>query len=126
MLGTSALGAIRFHAEGHMLDRTRTLHRRFTKLGLDADDARDWFAVGGYHRKADLLLHRGTGRIAGLEPAPSNRLRPLHDDPLRFLDEYGLGERHPELVFNPRSRLQRTAVRQWLDHLRACRVLPWE
>ncbi|MEW2354938.1 hypothetical protein [Spirillospora sp. NPDC029432] len=123
MLGPATLGPIQLHTEDRIIDQTGTLPRRLAKLGLDPDDAHHWFDIGTYHLKAALLLHRVTGQIAGLEPSPSNRLRPLHDDVFGFIDEYGLGLRHPELCYNPRSRPQATAARQWLDFLRLFHVL---
>ncbi|XVQ09489.1 hypothetical protein ACQP1W_44340 [Spirillospora sp. CA-255316] len=123
LAGAASFGPLGFHAEGFMLDQTKSLPRRFAKLGLDPDDARQWYAVGAYHGKAVLLLHRETGQVAGLEPSPADRLRPLHADIYGFIDEYGLGERHRELIYRPRSRTQVRAARQWLDFLRACGVL---
>ena len=122
IVGTAGLGTLYLYTEELIIDHTKALPRRFASLGMDDVQARQWFAIGEYHRKAKLLLHRETGEVAGLEPAPSNRLRHLHPDPIGFVNEYGLSSRHTELCYNPRSRPQSKAARQWVDFLRACEV----
>ncbi|TDC74134.1 hypothetical protein [Actinomadura sp. 7K507] len=123
MVGTAGLGTLYLYTEELIIDHTKALPRRFTSLGIDDVQARQWFAIGEYHRKAKLLLHRETGEVAGLEPAPSNRLRHLHPDPIGFVNEYGLSPRHTELRYSPRSRPQSKAAHQWVDFLHACEVI---
>ncbi|XRQ13723.1 hypothetical protein ACN3XK_23390, partial [Actinomadura welshii] len=123
MVGTAGFGTLYLYTEELIIDHTKTLPRRFTSLGMDDVEARNWFAIGEYHRKAKVLLHRETEEVAGLEPAPSSRLRHLHADPIGFVNEYGLSPRHTELCYNPRSRAQSKAAHQWVDFLRACEVV---
>lgn len=126
VLGSSGLGTLCLYTEELIIDATRELPRNFSRIGLSEAEASNWIAIGEYHAKARLLLNRKDGSVAGLEPAPSKRLRPLHRDLFGFVDEFGLGAEHPGLVYKTRSRVQAKAASQWVEFLAACGVISGE
>ncbi|THV37749.1 hypothetical protein [Glycomyces buryatensis] len=119
MQSMSAYGVLQFGSDGMIYERSDQLAKTFKSCGVDPGESDRWLAIALYHGKATLLLHRETGEVAGLEPAPANRLRSFGSDLFAFVNEFGIGPRHGELCFSERDRRQARNARQWLEFLQA-------
>ncbi|GIG65132.1 hypothetical protein [Phytomonospora endophytica] len=121
LTGTAHLSTLFPFNETETIAATADLGTAFAHTGLDPDGAANWFAVGRYHQRAALLpLHRQSGAVAGLEPVPAHRPRPLHDDVVAFVGEFGLGPRQRELAFDAADSAHAEAAERWLAFLAAC------
>lgn len=115
----SDYGVLQFFPDEILYERTDGLVKEFEACGVDPAGSDRWLAIAQYHGKATLLLHKVNGEVAGLEPAPAKRVRSFGSDLFEFLNEYGMGPKHGELVYNPKDRKQARNSQHWLEFLQA-------
>ncbi|GAA2140152.1 hypothetical protein [Glycomyces algeriensis] len=115
----SDYGVLQFFPDEILYERTDDLAETFRTCGIDPAGSGQWIAIAQYHEKATLLLHKESGEVAGLEPAPARRVRSFSPDLFAFVNEYAMGPRHGELCFNPKDRKQARNSQHWIEFLHA-------
>lgn len=119
----SDYGVLQFFPDEFLYERTGELADAFESCGVDPSGSDQWLAIAQYHGNATLLLHKDSGEVVGLEPAPAKRLRSFGPDLFEFVNEYAMGSKHSELSYNPKDRKQSRNSQHWLEFLRSAGLI---